>query len=76
MGRRGVGVENVRNLLICLSPAGHIRRTDGFAGCFVGLGPKLMGTIVAAFGAERITKWLGFAEIVDNRRSETLTDRE
>lgn len=55
---------------------GYIRRTDGLSGCFVGLAPKLAGTVLAVFGSESIAKRLGYGEIADERKSETLSDRE
>lgn len=55
---------------------GHIRQADGLSGCFVGLVPKLMGTVVAGFGSERIAKRLGYGEVHSEGRSEDLSDNE
>lgn len=62
--------------MVVMHAVGYIRRTDGLSGCFVGLAPKLVGTVVAVFGSERVAKRLGYGEIVDRRKSETLSDSE
>ncbi|XP_059615176.1 mitochondrial carrier homolog 2 [Phlebotomus argentipes] len=43
----------------------YIRSVDGFVGCFRGLMPRLVGTVVGSIGSERIARNLGLAEIKD-----------
>ncbi|GAB0089855.1 mitochondrial carrier homolog 2 [Sergentomyia squamirostris] len=37
----------------------YIRSTDGYAGCFRGLMPKLLGTVMSSIGSERIARHFG-----------------
>lgn len=53
----------------------YIKRTDGLAGCYVGLAPQLIGTIVAMVGSEKIANRLGYKE-EPNRSGGTKTDQE
>lgn len=39
--------------------AGHIRQIDGFYGCYRGLAPKLVGSVVALVVSERVADKLG-----------------
>ncbi|XP_017057813.1 mitochondrial carrier homolog 2 [Drosophila ficusphila] len=42
--------------------AGHIRRIDGFYGCYRGLAPKLVGSLVAMVVSERVADSLGLEQ--------------
>lgn len=45
--------------------AGHIKKVDGFFGCYRGLAPKLVGSIVGSICSERIADRLGLGVLVD-----------
>ncbi|CAD7081906.1 unnamed protein product [Hermetia illucens] len=45
--------------------AGHIKKMDGFIGCYRGLAPKLVGSIVGSICSERIADKLGLAVVID-----------
>ncbi|XP_055690993.1 mitochondrial carrier homolog 2 [Lutzomyia longipalpis] len=40
----------------------YIRGVDGYSGCFRGLAPRLVGTVVSTLGSERIAKHFGCVE--------------
>lgn len=64
------GCENSQsrfNSLIFILSAAYIRTTDGLAGCYRGLTPRLLGAFLGAFGAERIA---------DKLKLDTVTDEE
>lgn len=49
----------------CSFAAGHIKKMDGFIGCYRGLAPKLVGSIVGSICSERIADKLGLAVVID-----------
>ncbi|KAJ6641580.1 Mitochondrial carrier like 2 [Pseudolycoriella hygida] len=56
----------------------YIKRVDGFAGCFRGLKPKVLGIIVSSIGSENITIKFGFGKVYgDEDKDEVeLSDSE
>lgn len=38
----------------------HIKKVDGFSGCYRGLTPKLVGSVVSVLVTKRITEKFGF----------------
>ncbi|XP_034103452.1 mitochondrial carrier homolog 2 [Drosophila nasuta] len=55
--------------------AGHIRKIDGFYGCYRGLAPKLAGSVLSMVVSERVAEKLGLAYQDDKDESE-LTEEE
>ncbi|KAH8342353.1 hypothetical protein KR059_002775 [Drosophila kikkawai] len=56
--------------------AGHIRRIDGFYGCYRGLAPKLVGSIVALVVSDRVADKLGLAPPEEIKDDINQTDEE
>ncbi|XP_055701327.1 mitochondrial carrier homolog 2 [Phlebotomus papatasi] len=50
----------------------YIRSVDGYSGCFVGLMPRLLGTIVSSVGSERIARHFGLGEVKENSEDEEV----
>ncbi|XP_030560712.1 mitochondrial carrier homolog 2 [Drosophila novamexicana] len=55
--------------------AGHIKRVDGFYGCYRGLAPKLAGAVLSMVVSERVAEKLDLAHKEDKDESE-LTEEE
>ncbi|KAM8709438.1 hypothetical protein ACLKA7_016271 [Drosophila subpalustris] len=55
--------------------AGHIKKIDGFYGCYRGLAPKLAGSVLSMVVSERVAEKLGLAYREDKDESE-LTEEE
>lgn len=53
----------------------HIQRVDGLSGCYRGLTPKLVGSIVGAIGSAKIANKLGIAK-EENRENEEIDGTE
>lgn len=53
----------------------HIRSVDGLSGCYRGLTPKLVGSIVGAIGSAKIANKLGIAK-EENRENEEIDGAE
>lgn len=49
----------------------YIKQVDGLIGCYRGLAPKLLGTIAASIGSEKIAIKLGFEKIPDDNKDES-----
>lgn len=56
--------------------AGHIRKIDGFYGCYRGLTPKLVGSICSMIFSEKIADRLGLEAVEERKDEELLTDAE
>ncbi|XP_030375502.1 mitochondrial carrier homolog 2 [Scaptodrosophila lebanonensis] len=56
--------------------AGHIRKIDGFAGCYRGLTPKLVGSVLSLVVSERIAEKLGLPQQDDMKDESDLSDEE
>ncbi|XP_054735238.1 mitochondrial carrier homolog 2 [Anastrepha obliqua] len=57
--------------------AGYIRKMDGFYGCYRGLAPKLVGSIVSMIFSEKIADRVGLPEVDDKDKDDNnLTDEE
>ncbi|XP_055378790.1 mitochondrial carrier homolog 2 [Condylostylus longicornis] len=54
----------------------YIKRVDGFSGCYRGLTPKLVGTVVGSICSERIADKLGVTDDKLRQESEELSDEE
>lgn len=56
----------------------HIKSVDGLAGCYRGLTPKLIGTVVSVIGSKKVADSLQLDEYDANesKDSEELTDEE
>lgn len=56
----------------------HIKRVDGFAGCYRGLTPKLLGSVAGTFGSEKVLKKLGcdLDDSFEEKDESELTDEE
>lgn len=54
---------------------GHIKKVDGFYGCYRGLAPKLTGSVLSMVLSERVAEKLGLAYREDKDESE-LTEEE
>lgn len=57
------------------TPVGHIKKVDGFYGCYRGLAPKLTGSVLSMVLSERVAEKLGLAYREDKDESE-LTEEE
>ncbi|KAH8301945.1 hypothetical protein KR044_001243 [Drosophila immigrans] len=55
--------------------AGHIRKIDGFYGCYRGLAPKLAGSVLSMVVSERVADKLGLGYREDKDESD-LTEEE
>jgi carrier protein len=56
----------IQNLFL----VGHIRQVDGLAGCYRGLAPKLVGTVLSSNLSERIADKLGMATVDDDEKDD------
>ncbi|KAH8234934.1 hypothetical protein KR032_005864 [Drosophila birchii] len=56
--------------------AGHIRRIDGFYGCYRGLAPKLVGSIVALVVSDRVADKLGLVQTEEIKDDSHLSEEE
>lgn len=56
----------------------HIKRVDGFSGCYRGLTPKLVGSIVGVIGSKRVADKLGLDEVDENESKDDadITEEE
>lgn len=56
----------------------HIKRVDGFYGCYRGLTPKLVGSIVGVIASKRVADKLGIDEVDDNESKDDadITEEE
>lgn len=56
----------------------HIKSVDGFYGCYRGLTPKLVGSIVSVIGSKKVAAKLQLDEVDanENKDSEELTEEE
>ncbi|EDV99061.1 mitochondrial carrier homolog 2 [Drosophila grimshawi] len=55
--------------------AGHIKNVDGFYGCYRGLAPKLVGSVMSMVVSECVAQKLGLSQQEDKDESE-LTEEE
>lgn len=53
----------------------HIKSVDGLSGCYRGLTPKLVGSIVGAIGSSKVANKLGLAK-EEHRESEEFDGTE
>lgn len=44
----------------------HIKSVDGLSGCYRGLSPKLLGSVVSVIGTKKVADKLGLVEIPEN----------
>lgn len=56
--------------------AGHIRKIDGFYGCYRGLTPKLVGSICSMVLSEKIADRLGLKPLEEPKDDVNLSDEE
>lgn len=64
----------MQKLTIILSDSvKHIKRVDGFYGCYRGLSPKLVGSIVGVVASKKVADKLGLSE---NDETEYKDDSE
>lgn len=63
-------------LSIFTPTAGHIRKIDGFYGCYRGLTPKLVGSICSMVFSEKVADRLGLKAIEETKDDENLSDEE
>ncbi|KAH8345903.1 hypothetical protein KR067_008727 [Drosophila pandora] len=56
--------------------AGHIRQIDGFYGCYRGLAPKLVGSVVAMVVSERVADKLGLDKPEEVKDDSDLSEEE
>lgn len=56
----------------------HIKRVDGFYGCYRGLTPKLVGSIIGVIGSKRVADKLGLDEAEENESKDDsdITEEE
>lgn len=56
----------------------HIKRVDGLSGCYRGLTPKLVGSVVGVIGSKRVADKLGLDETDENDRKDEseITEEE
>lgn len=57
----------------------HIKKVDGLSGCYRGLAPKLIGSVVSVIGSKRIAEKLGLDDEYDgdeSKDSSEITDQE
>lgn len=65
-------------LTFSIFPVKHVKEVDGLVGCYRGLGPKLIGSVVGIIGSEKVIKKLGLDEAhEDDEKDEfELTDEQ
>lgn len=68
--------RNITNISAVALAAGHIRRIDGFYGCYRGLAPKLVGSLVAMVVSDRVADQLGLEQPEENKDDSQLSDEE
>lgn len=56
--------------------AGHIRRVDGFYGCYRGLTPKLVGSVFSMVLSEKIAYRMGLMALDEPKHGEALDNKE
>ena len=59
--------------------ASYIKRADGFSGCFVGLGPKLLGNFLSSHYSEKLADKFGltaYQEERDDGKDDEVDDSE
>lgn len=44
----------------------HIKKVDGFSGCYRGLTPKLIGSVVGVIGSQKVLDRFGLDVIAEN----------
>lgn len=56
----------------------HIKNVDGLAGCYRGLTPKLVGSVIGVIGSKRVAEKLGLDENDENESKDEseLTEEE
>lgn len=56
----------------------HIKKVDGLSGCYRGLSPKLIGSIVGVIGSKKVAEKLGLNENDqnDSKDESELTEEE
>lgn len=56
----------------------HIKKVDGLSGCYRGLSPKIIGSIVGAIGSRRVAEKFGLDEFDENESKDEsdLTEEE
>lgn len=56
----------------------HIKRVDGLAGCYRGLAPKLVGSVIGVIGSKRVADKLGLDEVEENdgKDDSEITEQE
>uniref|UniRef100_A0A1L8E014 Putative mitochondrial carrier protein n=1 Tax=Nyssomyia neivai TaxID=330878 RepID=A0A1L8E014_9DIPT len=54
----------------------YIRSCDGYIGCFRGLTPRLIGTVMSTIGSERIARHLGFVAEKDLDYEDDINDSD
>lgn len=56
----------------------HIKSVDGLSGCYRGLTPKLIGSVVGVIASKRVAEKLGLDENDDNEGKDEseLTEEE
>lgn len=64
--------------LMCFFSVQHIKQVDGFGGCYRGLTPKLVGSVIGVIGSEKVVKKLGLdGTHEDDEKDEVeLTDEQ
>ncbi|XP_022226701.1 mitochondrial carrier homolog 2 [Drosophila obscura] len=55
---------------------GHIKRIDGFYGCYRGLAPKLVGSVVAMVVSERVADKLGLNQLEETKDDTDLSEED
>lgn len=56
----------------------HIKSVDGLAGCYRGLTPKLIGTVISVIGSKKVADSLELDayDANESKDSDELTDEE
>lgn len=56
----------------------HIKSVDGLSGCYRGLTPKLVGSVIGVIGSKRVAEKLGLDENDENESKDEseLTEEE
>ncbi|KAG5674700.1 hypothetical protein PVAND_004652 [Polypedilum vanderplanki] len=68
-GKPALGLPNVFQYV------GHIRKVDGLIGCYRGLSPKILGSILSSTFSEKVADKLGMAR-VDDEEKENINEEE
>ncbi|XP_001352469.2 mitochondrial carrier homolog 2 [Drosophila pseudoobscura] len=55
---------------------GHIKRIDGFYGCYRGLAPKLVGSVVAMVVSERVVEKLGLNSLEESKDDTDMSEED